>query len=74
MDSEITQVINQQAHTLAAMLFAAIRLKLREQAKAMLKEKKPIDEVIRVIQATGLPGEALGPWRQLIPDVAGTRK
>ena len=57
MNSEITQVINQQAHTLAAMSFAAIRIKLREQAKAMLKERKPIDEVIRAIQATVLPSE-----------------
>lgn len=74
MDSEITQAINQQAHMLTAMSFAAIRLKLREQAKAMLKERKPVDEVIRVIQAMGLPGKTLGPWRQPIPDVAGTRK
>ena len=61
MKSELTQVINQQAHTLAAMSFAAIRLKLREQAKAMLKERKPIDEVIRAIQATGLQGDASKP-------------
>lgn len=61
MKSEITQVINQQAHTLAAMSFAAIRLKLRDQARAMLKERKPIDEVIRAIQATGLPGELSKP-------------
>ena len=57
MNSEITQVINQQAHMLTSMSFAAIRLKLREQAKAMLKERKPIDEVIRAIQATVLPSE-----------------
>lgn len=61
MNSEITQVINQQAHTLAAMSFAAIRLKLRDQARAMLKERKPIDEVIRAIQAAGLPGEVSKP-------------
>ena len=61
MKSELTQVINQQAHTLAAMSFAAIRLKLREQAKAMLKERKPFDEVIRAIQATGLQGDASKP-------------
>lgn len=46
---------------LTAMSFAAIRLKLREQAKAMLKERKPVDEVIRVIQAAVLPGEGLKP-------------
>ena len=57
MNQEITQAINQQAHTLAAMSFAAIRLKLREQAKAMLKERKPVDEVISAIQATVLPAE-----------------
>lgn len=61
MKSEITQVINQQAHTLAAMSFAAIRLKLRDQARAMLKERKPIDEVIRAIQTAGLPGEPAKP-------------
>ena len=61
MNSEITQAINQQAHMLTAMSFAAIRLKLREQAKAMLKERKPVDEVIRVIQAAVLPGEGLQP-------------
>ena len=61
MHSEITQIINQQAHTLAAMSFAAIRLKLREQAKAMLKERKPVEEVIRAIQASGLPGEVSKP-------------
>jgi hypothetical protein len=74
MDSEITQAINQQAHMLTAMSFAAIRLKLREQAKAMLKERKPVDEVIRAIQALGVSGEASGPWRQPIPDAVGTRK
>jgi hypothetical protein len=61
MNSEITQVINQQAHTLAAMSFAAIRLKLREQARAMLKERKPVEEVIRAIQGAGLPGEVSKP-------------
>ena len=61
MNSEITQVINQQAHMLTSMSFAAIRLKLREQAKAMLKERKPIDEVIRAIQATVLPVEGSKP-------------
>ena len=61
MNAEITQIINQQAHTLAAMSFAAIRLKLREQAKAMLKERKPIEEIIRAIQAAGLQAEASKP-------------
>jgi hypothetical protein len=34
---------------------------LREQAKAMLKERKPVDEVIRAIQATVLPVEGPKP-------------
>jgi hypothetical protein len=61
MNSELTQAVNQQAHMLTAMSFAAIRLKLREQARAMLKERKPIDEVIRAIQATVLPIEGPKP-------------
>lgn len=61
MKSELTQIINEQAHALAAMSFAVIRARLRTQAKAMLKERKPIEEVIRVIQAAGLPGEAVKP-------------
>ncbi len=54
MKSELTQAINQQAHTLAAMSFAAIRLRLREQARAMLKQGKKLDEVLRAIQSAGL--------------------
>lgn len=57
MHAEISQTVNQQAHFLAAQSFALIRLKLRKQAEAMLKERKPVDEIIRAIQATGLPGE-----------------
>lgn len=61
MKSELTQIINQQAHTLAAMSFAAIRLRLREQVRAMLKQGKKPEEVIRAIQAAGLQGETLKP-------------
>ncbi len=61
MKSELTQTINQQAHTLAAMSFAAIRLRLREQARAMLKEGKKLDEVLRAIQAAGLQGDTSKP-------------
>ena len=57
MKSELTQTINAQAHALAATSFAAIRLRLREQARAMLKEGKKLDEVLRAIQATGLPSD-----------------
>ena len=61
MKSELTQIINAQAHALAAMSFAANRLKLRELAKAMLKERKPIDEILRVIQAAGLQSDTPKP-------------
>ena len=61
MKSELTTVINEQSHALAAMSFAVIRARLRTQAKAMLKEGKPVEEVIRAIQATGLPGDASKP-------------
>ena len=61
MKSELTQIINQQAHTLAATSFAAIRLRLRDQARAMLKQGKKPDEVIRAIQATSLQGDAPKP-------------
>lgn len=61
MKSELTQIINAQAHALAAMSFAVIRLRLREQARAMLKQGKKPDEVIRAIQATGLQGDASKP-------------
>ncbi len=59
MKSEITQIINQQAHTLAAMSFAVIRLRLREQARAMLKQGMKPDEVARAIQTTGLQSDTL---------------
>jgi len=61
MNSEISQAVNQQAHYLTTQSFAVIRLKLRKQAEAMLIERKPVEEVIRVIQATGLPGEVSKP-------------
>lgn len=57
MNSEISQAVNQQAHYLTTQSFAVIRLKLRKQAEAMLKERKPVDEVISAIQATVLPAE-----------------
>ncbi|TSA09625.1 MAG: hypothetical protein D4R79_13350 [Comamonadaceae bacterium] len=61
MNSEITQAVNQQAHYLTTQSFAVIRLKLRKQAEAMLKERKPVDEVISAIQATVLPAEGSKP-------------
>ena len=61
MKSELTTVINEQAHALAAMSFALIRVRLRTQAKAMVKERKPVDEVIRAIQAAGLKGDTVKP-------------
>jgi hypothetical protein len=61
MQSELTQIIHAQAHDLAATSFAVIRLRLRKQARAMLKQGIKLDEVLRAIPATGLPSDTPKP-------------
>lgn len=48
---ELTQTINRQAHTLAAQSFSAIRAKLEEKARVMLKGGESLDETLKAIQA-----------------------
>jgi hypothetical protein len=50
---ELTRTINQQAHMLAGLSFAAIRMTLEEKARALLKEGKGLDETLRAIRTTG---------------------
>lgn len=54
VNPELTKTINRQAHMLAAMSFAAIRTKLEEQARALLREGQSLDETLRAIRAVGL--------------------
>ena len=61
MKTDLSQAINELAHAMAAQSFAVIRLRLRDQARAMLKQGKKPDEVIRAIQAAGLPGDTSKP-------------
>jgi hypothetical protein len=61
MKSELSQTINELAHAMAAQSFAVIRLRLREQARAMAKEGKRPDEIVRVIQAAGLKSDTSKP-------------
>jgi hypothetical protein len=51
---ELTQTINRQAHMLAAQSFAVIRMQLEEQARALLKEGKGLDETLRAVRAMGI--------------------
>jgi hypothetical protein len=51
---ELARTINQQAHLLAAQSFAAIRMKLEEKARALLREGKGLDETLRVIRTMGM--------------------
>ena len=57
MKSELTQTINETAHLLAARSFNTIRLRLREQARAMLKQGRRPDEVVRAIHEADLRGD-----------------
>ena len=50
----LAKVINRQAHTLAAQAFPAIRTKLEEKARAMLREGKSPEETMLAILAAGL--------------------
>lgn len=51
---ELARTINQQAHMLAAQSFAVIRMQLEEQARALLKEGKGMDETLRAVRAMGM--------------------
>jgi hypothetical protein len=51
---ELARTINQQAHMLAGLSFAAIRMTLQEKARALLKEGKGLDETLRAIRTTGM--------------------
>lgn len=50
MKSELDRTINQVAHFLAARSFNTIRLRLREQARTLLKQGHRPEEVALVIQ------------------------
>jgi hypothetical protein len=50
---ELARTINRQAHMLAAQSFAAIRMKLEEKARALLREGKGLDETLSAIRAVG---------------------
>lgn len=51
---ELAHTINQQAHMLAAQSFAVFRMHLEEQARALLKEGKGMDETLRAVRAMGM--------------------
>ena len=58
---ELAQAINRQAHTLAAQSFPAIRAKLEEKARALLREGKSPEETMAVILTAGLQHGAPNP-------------
>ncbi len=51
---ELARTINEQAHMLAAGMFAEFRLTLRELARAHMRDGKTIDETIQAIRSEGL--------------------
>lgn len=51
---ELARAINEQAHMLAAGMFAEFRLTLRELARAHMRDGKTIDETIQAIRTEGL--------------------
>ena len=51
-NSELARAINETAHALAAHQFAAIRMRLRERARALAKEGKTLDETLQAIRST----------------------
>jgi hypothetical protein len=64
MKSELNSTINQVAHLMAGQSFNTIRLRLREQARTMLKAGRRPDEVVRAIQETDLRGDMPEPSTQ----------
>jgi hypothetical protein len=58
---ELARTINRQAHMLAAQSFAAIRTRLEEKARALLREGKSLDETLRAIRAAGLHRDVSNP-------------
>lgn len=50
---ELAQAINRHAHLLAAQSFASIRLALEEQARAMLKAGRSLEETLTAIRTAG---------------------
>ncbi len=51
---ELARAINEQAHMLAAGMFAEIRMSLRELARAHMQDGKSIDAIIQAIRTEGL--------------------
>jgi hypothetical protein len=54
INPELKRVINQQAHVLAALSFAAMRLKLETHARGMLRQGASMEDAIKAVQLTGL--------------------
>jgi len=57
---ELKRVINQQAHVLAALSFAAMRLKLETHARAMLRQGASMEDAIKAVRMAGLTGTLPG--------------
>jgi hypothetical protein len=53
-NAELSRTINQQAHILAVQSFAALHMKLDEQAHALLQEGKGLDETLKAIRNMGM--------------------
>lgn len=57
---QLAQTINRQAHMLAAQSFPVIRLKLEEQARALLRSGATLEDTLREIRAAGVQSDGLG--------------